>query len=124
MGPGDFAYIPPKVVHNPEMLGPHTELLGLIAPGDWVDFFRYVADEDKSLMVPEFDDRDLKAHIIPKVMATKDRFDVQFVHDYQPPQVEDWKGNENRLPDAQEPYYLRSMTGPRWMAGGWIADLS
>jgi len=34
MTAGDFAYIPPTVIHNPEMLGPHTELLGLIAPGE------------------------------------------------------------------------------------------
>jgi mannose-6-phosphate isomerase-like protein (cupin superfamily) len=121
MGPGDFAYIPPKVVHNPEMLGPHTELLGLIAPGDWVDFFRYVAEADNSLIVPEFDDRDLKGHIIPKVMAAKDRFDVQFVRDYQPPEVGDWRDDEKILPEGQEGYFLRFMTGPRWMAGGLMS---
>ena len=121
MGPGDFAYVPPKVIHNPEMLGPHTEIIGLIAPGDWVDFFRYVAEPDNSLIAPEFDDRDLKAHIIPKVMAAKDRFDVQFVRDYEPPQVEEWKPDDNQLPDGQQGYFLRYMTGPRWMAGGWLS---
>lgn len=121
LGPGDFAYIPPKVIHNPDLLGPHTETLGLIAPGDWVDFFRYVGETNDSLIVPEFDDRDLKAHIIPKVMAAKDKFDVHFVRDYQPPEVSDWQDDENRLPDGQEPYYLRFMTGPRWMAGGWMS---
>ncbi|KIV99588.1 uncharacterized protein PV09_08765 [Verruconis gallopava] len=121
MGPGDFAYIPPTVIHNPEMLGPHTELLGLIAPGDWVDFFRYVAEADNSIIVPEFDERDLKGHIIPKVMAAKDRFDVHFVRDYQPPEVSEWRDDENKLPDGQEGYFLRFMTGPRWMAGGWMS---
>ena len=121
MGPGDFAYIPPKIIHNPEMLGPHTELIGLIAPGDWVDFFRYVAEADHSLIAPEFDDRDLKAHIIPKVMAAKDKFDVQFVRNYQPPPVEEWKEDENRLPEGQEGYFMRFMTGPRWMCGGWMS---
>jgi mannose-6-phosphate isomerase-like protein (cupin superfamily) len=121
LGPGDFAYVPPKVIHNPEMLGPHTELIGLIAPGDWVDFFRYVAEPDDSIIVPEFDNRDLKAHIIPKLMAAGDRFDVQFVRDYQPPMVSDWGEDEERIPDGQESYYLRFMTGPRWMAGGLMS---
>ena len=26
------------------MIGPHTEIQGLIAPGDRVDFFRYVSE--------------------------------------------------------------------------------
>ncbi|KAK4236092.1 putative cupin domain-protein [Achaetomium macrosporum] len=59
MGPGDFAYVPPKARHNPKMVGPHTEILRLTAPDDWVDFFR--------------------RHIVPKVTAAKDRFDVHFV---------------------------------------------
>lgn len=25
-----------------EMLDPYTEIYGLITPGDWVDFFRYI----------------------------------------------------------------------------------
>ncbi|KAK4119487.1 cupin domain-containing protein [Parathielavia appendiculata] len=118
MGPGDFAYVPPKVIHNPELLGPHTETLGLVAPGDWVDFFRYVAETYNGVIVPENDDRNLKASIIPKVMAAKDRFDVHFERDYRPPEVGDWLDTENVLPAPLEPYFLRANTGPRWMLGG------
>jgi hypothetical protein len=100
------------------MIGPHTEIHGLIAPGDWVDFFRYVAEPFEGLIVPEFDDRDLKTHIFPKIMAAKDRFDVVFQRDYQPPEVSEWKDSENQLPKDSSPYFLRSNTGPRWMAGG------
>ncbi|KAH6856160.1 RmlC-like cupin domain-containing protein [Chaetomium sp. MPI-CAGE-AT-0009] len=118
MGPGDFAYVPPKVIHNPELLGPHTETLGLVAPGDWVDFFRYVAETYNGLIVPENDDRDLRALLIPKMMAAKDRFDVHFERDYKPPEVGDWLETENVLPGPLEPYFLRANTGPRWMLGG------
>ncbi|KAF3765404.1 RmlC-like cupin [Cryphonectria parasitica EP155] len=119
MGPGDFAYVPPKIIHNPEMLGPHTEQLGLVAPGDWVDFFRYVADSYSGLLVPESDTRDLKAHIIPKVMAARDRFDVHFVRDHQPAEVSDWLASETALPEeALTPYFLRANTGPRQILGG------
>ncbi|KAK8127239.1 Quercetin 2-3-dioxygenase [Apiospora sp. TS-2023a] len=78
IGPGDFAYVPPKVIHNPELLGPHTETFGLVAPGDWVDFFRYVAETYEGVVIPEHDDRDLKSLLMQKMMATNDRFDVHF----------------------------------------------
>jgi mannose-6-phosphate isomerase-like protein (cupin superfamily) len=70
------------------------------------------------LIVPENDDRNLRALLVPKVMAAKDRFDVNFERDYKPPQVGDWLETENVLPDALEPYFLRANTGPRWMLGG------
>lgn len=99
------------------MLGPHTEQLGLVAPGDWVDFFRYVAESYNGVIVPENDSRDLKGHIIPKVMAAKDRFDVQFVREYQPPEVGEWLDSENTLPGPLEPYFLKANTGPRHILG-------
>ncbi|KAJ5624011.1 cupin domain protein [Penicillium lagena] len=118
MAPGDFAYIPPKVIHNPEMIGPHTETQGLITPGDWVDFFRYVSEPFEGVLVPETDNRDLKALLIPKVMAAKEKFDVVFQPHYQAPEVGEWTKEDEKLPDSNEGYFLRANTGPRWMAGG------
>lgn len=51
-------------------------------------------------------------------MAAKDRFDVNFVRDYQPPEVGDWLDSENTLPGPLEPYFLRANTGPRHILGG------
>ncbi|VUC32973.1 unnamed protein product [Clonostachys rosea] len=121
MGPGDFAYVPPKVIHNPELLGPHTETLGLIVPGDWVDFFRYVGEEYDGIVVPENDGRDIRALLLPKVIAAKDRFDVHFVPEHQPPDLGDWLDTENRLPGPLQPYFLRANAGPRWILGGVIS---
>ncbi|ORY69551.1 RmlC-like cupin domain-containing protein [Pseudomassariella vexata] len=123
MGPGDFAYIPPAIIHNPELLGPHTETVGLVTPGNWIDFFRYVGETYHGLIVPEHDNRDLKGHIVSKMipaMQAKKDFDVNFVRDpnFKPPAVSDWEGTENVLPGELEPYFLRANTGPRWMAGG------
>jgi hypothetical protein len=103
------------------MSGPHTELLGLIAPGDWVDFFRYVSETHEGIILPENDNRDLKGILIPKVMAAMDRFDVHFARDYQAPEVADWEDGENVLPGPLEPYFLRANTGPRWMLGGVLS---
>ncbi|OJJ48750.1 hypothetical protein ASPZODRAFT_62603 [Penicilliopsis zonata CBS 506.65] len=118
MGPGDFAYVPPKVVHNPEMIGPHTETFGLITPGDWIDFFRYVSEPYDGLVLPEDDNRDLKSILIPKVMAAKEQFDVVFQPHYQPPALGEWDADDEKLPESQQGYYLRSNTGPKWMCGG------
>ena len=106
------------MIHNPEMIGPHTELFGLITPGDWIDFFRYVSEPYEGVLVPENDNRDLKALLIPKVMAAKGQFDVNFVPDYNPPEVSDWDKDDEKLPDSPQGYYLRANTGPRWMLGG------
>lgn len=101
------------------MLGPHTELHGLITPGDWVDFFRHVSEPYEGLLVPETDDRDLKSLLIPKVMAAKEKFDVVFQPHYQPPELSDWvDGEDNELPTSSQPFFLRANTGPRWMLGG------
>ena len=108
-----------KVIHNPEQLGPHTETFGLVAPGDWVDFFRHVGEPYDGLLAPESDERDLRTLLMPKVMAARDRFDVHFVPDFDAPALGDWVPAENVLPGRpHEPYFLRANTGPRWMLGG------
>lgn len=120
MGPGDFAYVPPLIVHNPEMIGPHTETYGLVTPGDWVDFFRHVTEPYEGLILPEHDNRDLKALLIPKVMAAKGKFDVVFQPHHVPAALGEWDKDDEKLPDGDkpQPYFLRSNTGPRWMLGG------
>lgn len=106
------------MIHNPELLGPHSEMLGLVAPGDWIDFFRYIGEPYNGLIVPETDSRNLVSLLIPKLMAAKDRFDVHFEREYTPPAVGDWLDTENTLPPPLEPYFLRANTGPKWMLGG------
>jgi hypothetical protein len=100
------------------MIGPHTETQGLITPGDWVDFFRYVSEPYEGVLVPETDNRDLKSILIPKVMAAKGKFDVVFMPKYVPPEVSEWTKEDEKLPEGNEGYFLRANTGPRWMLGG------
>ncbi|OKL56580.1 hypothetical protein UA08_08123 [Talaromyces atroroseus] len=123
MAPGDFAYVPPHVVHNPELLGPHTETYGLVTPGDWVDFFRHVSEPYEGVILPESDNRDLKALLIPKVMAAKGQFDVVFQPSYVPPALGNWDKDDEQLPESETPlpYYLRANTGPRWLLGGVLS---
>ncbi|KAF4415137.1 putative dioxygenase [Fusarium austroafricanum] len=90
----------------------------LVVPGDWVDFFRYVGETYNGVLVPENDDRDIKCMLLQRMMAAKDRFDVHFKCDYQPPEVGDWLDSDNKLAAPREAYFLRANTGPRWLLGG------
>ena len=77
-----------------------------------------MSESYEGVVLPEMDSRDLRSILIPKVIAAKDRFDVNFVPDYKPPEVGPWLDTENKLPGPLEPYFLRANTGPRWMLGG------
>lgn len=114
------------IIHNPEMLGPHTEIFGLITPGDWVDFFRYISEPYEGILVPESDNRDLKSLLIPKVMAAKGKFDVVFQPEYVPPELGEWDEDDERLPRGGDgngpvPFFLKANTGPRWILGGVLS---
>lgn len=114
------------IIHNPEMLGPHTEIFGLITPGDWVDFFRYISEPYEGILVPESDNRDLKSLLIPKVMAAKGKFDVVFQPEYVPPELGEWDEEDERLPSGGDgngpvPFFLKANTGPRWILGGVLS---
>lgn len=102
-------------------LGPHTETYGLVTPGEWVDFFRYISEEYNGIILPEFDQRNLVEILIPKVMAAKGKYDVVFHPKHQGCEVSDWTADDEKIPDGTEPYFLRANTGPRWILGGVIS---
>ncbi|KAJ5021247.1 hypothetical protein PSV08DRAFT_375076 [Bipolaris maydis] len=110
-----------KVIHNPELLGPHTETFDLAAPGDWVNFFLYVGETYGGVIVPDDDNRNLKSTLIPKLMAFKDRFDVRFKRDYQAPELGSWADSENQLPTPEQAYFLQANKSPRWILGGVLS---
>lgn len=118
LGPGDFAYVPPTVIHNPQLLSPYTETMGFVAPAEWIDFFRYIGEPYEGLLIPEDDNRDLKHEIIGKVMAAKGKYDVHFHPHHQGAEVSDWTAEDEILPPTTQAYYLKANTGPRWVLGG------
>ena len=75
------------------------------------------------VIAPEHDNRDLKSLLIPKLMASKDRFDVNFVRDpsYVPATESPWEESESQLAEPETPYFLRANTGPRWILGGVLS---
>lgn len=91
-----------------------------MAPGDWVDFFRFSGLEFDGLVLPENSQRD-EEKLMAMMVAAKDKFDVHYAHDFKPAELSDWLETENKLGEPFQPYFLRSNTGPRWMAGGVLS---
>ncbi|KAI9699213.1 MAG: hypothetical protein M1820_007292 [Bogoriella megaspora] len=121
LGPGDFASIPPGVIHNPQVLGPHSESFGVITPGDWLDFFRYIGETYNGILFPEFDTRNILEHLIPKVKAAAGKYDVIFHPEHQGCAVSEWGPEDEIIPEKTVPYYLKANSGPRWILGGVIS---
>lgn len=94
MNPGDFASVPPKVIHQYQILGTHTEFLGLIVPGGWEEFFRFIGEPYAGPMYPLSDDRNPFLVLLPKLKAAAAKFDMVPMPRY--PQFDPqpyWHGN-------------------------------
>lgn len=95
-------------------------MLGLIVPGGWEEFFRFIGEPYSGPTWPLHDDRDFFSVMLPKLKAASEKFDMIPCPQQQhfPPQP--WAGSENALPGKPEPYYLKNATGPAWSVGGMI----
>ncbi|KNG50237.1 cupin domain-containing protein [Stemphylium lycopersici] len=120
--PGDFAYVPPGVVHQPMLLdhGPN-ETMGLVTPGDWVDFFRFVSEAYDGVLCDEFDSRNPGAVFGPKIKEIKEKYDVVFQPQFKGAEVGEWEEGECKLPEGQEAYFLKANTGPCHLLEGLLS---
>lgn len=124
LSPGDFAYVPPKVVHQPQLVDPVNESVGLVTPGQWVDFFRFVTERYDGVIGDEFDRRNTMQFMFSKIQEIKEKYDVIFQPEFQGAEVSEWTDDEDfKLPDGPEPteYFLRANTGPRYILEGILA---
>lgn len=123
LGPGDFCYVPPKVVHQPQLLDDGiNETLGLVTPGQWVDFFRFVAEKYDGVVADEFDARNPRDTFGPKFREIKEKHDVVFQPQFQGAEVSEWTKDDSVLPDeAGKEYYLKANTGPCHLLEGVLS---
>lgn len=120
--PGDFAYVPPGVVHQPMLLdGGINETVGLVTPGQWVDFFRFVSERYAGVVADEFDMRNPGLVFGPKMREIKEKYDVVFQPHFKGAEVSEWSEKDSRLPDGQEAYYLKANTGPCHLLEGVLS---
>ncbi|KAK2599719.1 hypothetical protein N8I77_011451 [Diaporthe amygdali] len=123
LSPGDFAYVPPKIIHQPQLVDPVNESVGLVTPGHWVDFFRFVTEKYDGVIGDDFDRRNTMQFMFSEIQEIKEKYDVVFQPDIQGAEVSDWSDEDSRLPDTAEPteYFLRANTGPRYLLEGIMA---
>ncbi|KEF58625.1 uncharacterized protein A1O9_06551 [Exophiala aquamarina CBS 119918] len=123
LGPGDLASVPPGTIHQYQILGDYTEFVGLVVPGGWEEFFRFIGEPYSGPLFPLADERNIFEVLIPKLKAAADKFDMIPVRDHPAVQPQPWQdGHDNKLPGALEPYFLRAGTGLRYLVGGVVVS--
>lgn len=101
------------------MISQHTEFVGLIVPGGWEEFFRFIGEPYNGCLFPTSDDRNPMEVLIPKLIAASEKFDMIPVRDHPYVAPQPWiLGGDNILPSGIESYFLRDHTGPKWILGG------
>ncbi|TVY82325.1 Quercetin 2,3-dioxygenase [Lachnellula suecica] len=122
LGPGDFASVPPGTVHQYQMDSAHTEFVGLIIPGGWEEFFRFIGEPYVGPLFPTNDRRNPFEVLIPKLMAAAEKFDMIPVRDKAQFDPQPWDGSEEKLPGACEDggYFLKEGKGDKWEVGGTV----
>ncbi len=92
LGQGDFASVPPGVVHQYQILGNYTEFVGLIVPGGWEEFFRFIGEPyNDGPLYPLTDDRNVFEVLIPKLKAAAEKFDMVPVPDHPGVEPQPWE---------------------------------
>lgn len=111
------------VVHQYQILGPYTEFIGLIVPGGWEEFFRFIGEPySTGPLFPLSDPRNPFEVLIPKLKAAAEIFDMIPQPQLPTFDPQPWEETENRLPGALEPYFLKAGTGPKFLVGGTVVQ--
>ncbi|KAF2023905.1 RmlC-like cupin [Setomelanomma holmii] len=120
--PGDFAYVPPGIIHQPQVLDKgNNETIGLVTPGQWVDFFRFVSETYEGVIADEFDSRNPGAVFGPKIREIKEKYDVVFQPQFKGAEVSEFTAEDEKIPDGCEAYFLKANTGPAHVLEGIIS---
>lgn len=138
LGPGDFASVPPVcpppllpfnllmptqgTIHRYQVDSEHTEFIGLIIPGGWEEFFRFIGEPYSGPLFPTNDKRNPFEVLIPKMIAASEKFDMIPVRSKASFDPQPWDGSETQLPGvcAKGGYFLKADKGERWVVGGTV----
>lgn len=71
-------------------------------------------------MWPTEDNRKFHEVLLPRLKAAAEQHDMVPVRDKQHFDPQPWAADDNKLPGALEPYFLKSDSGPRYLVGGSI----
>ena len=123
LGPGDYASVPPGVIHQYQVLGEHSEWLGLIIPGGWEEFFRFISEPFSQHQLPLFltkDKRNPMEALVPKLKEAAEKFDMVPCRGHKGADPTPCSDSDNVLPETTKAYFLRADKGPRFASGGLL----
>jgi hypothetical protein len=96
--------------------------VGLIVPGGWEEFFRFVGDIYDGPMWPEKDEGNPLEVLLPRLKEAQEKYDYVQVPDYENFGPQPWEETDSSLPGALSPYFLRAGQGPRYLLGGVVSS--
>lgn len=113
--------MPQTVVHQYQVIGPYSEFVGLIVPGGWEEFFRFIGEPYGGPLFPINDNRNIFEVLIPKLQAATLEHDVVPLPHHPSFDPQPWpKDGDSELPGATEPYFIRNGAGNQYLAAGGI----
>ena len=95
-------------------------MVGLIVPGGWEEFFRFIGEPYSGPMWPVNDERKIWEVLIPKLKAAAEKFDMVPLPQHKQFDPQEWEASENTLPGKTEPYFLKNASGPAYEVGGTV----
>lgn len=95
-------------------------MVGLIMPGGWEEFFRFIGEPYSGPLWPLDDQRNVFKVLIPRLKAAAEQFDMVPCPQHKQFGPSPWQEDDNRLPGAPEPYFLKSGSGPAYLSGGMV----
>jgi len=122
LGPGDFASVPPGTIHQYQIDSAHVEFLGLIIPGGWEEFFRFIGEPWSGPLFPTHDDRNPFTTLVPKLMAATEKFDMIPVREKESFDPQPWDDSDKSLPGKCKNggYFLKAGEGEKFIVGGMV----
>lgn len=95
-------------------------MMGLIVPGGWEEFFRFIGEPYSGPMWPVDDNRNFFEVLLPKLKAAAEQFDMVPCPQQEHFDPQPWSDDENQLPGKPVPYFLKNATGPAYILGGMV----
>jgi len=112
-----------NTVHQYQVLGDHNKFLGLIVPGGWEEFFRFIGDPYQGPMWPNEDERNVFEVLIPRLQQAKDKYDHVPLPDHPYFEPQPWDPvTDVALPGIYTPYFFKGGAGPRYTFAGMVVS--
>lgn len=95
-------------------------MVGLIVPGGWEEFFRFIGEPYDGATWPTEDPRNFFQVLLPKLKAAAEKFDMIPCPQHTAVEPGEWTSKDSQLPGSLQPYFLKNGTGPAFALGGTV----